>query len=235
MTGIEFLALFGGAVGLFAGLIGTWVVLGEREKALLLSSLRQGFDVLEERRGNLDRPLGLLLRGSEAVVDVDAVLRGDHELWQLRQREVWAPAWAGLGPVVIVDVDWRDAVRELRGLVEVGVLSARYVVYAREASLAGPCLQADLAGELVTALRLPTPAKCVVIDADVAGRVQVFLELPRAGLTAKDTGAAIGRLRVLVRLLGGERGVSGAVHLLAHNEHGAHSPSGAPLAVPSPT
>lgn len=225
MTGLELLILGGGAATLFSSLIALWVFMMEREKAILLSSLGAGFDVLEERRGNIDRPLALVLRGRESVVEVDAVVRGDHTLWQLCQRDVYAPAWHACGVVVVVDVDWVQAVHAARDVPQTSQLSPRYVVHGDNTLLADP----DVGFEFATRLRLPEPAKALVITPSTPGRVDVRLELPRVRLTASDAEVAISRLAQVVHMLGGER-TRAALPATTH----AGGPSGAPFGVPAP-
>lgn len=231
MTGVELLILFGGAATLCSAVVALWVFRTEREKAILLSSLN-GFDVLEERRGNIDKPLGMLLRGKDAVVDVDAVLRGEHPLWQLRQRDVWAPRLGAMGRIVIVDVEWREAVRELRELQQVCALTARYVVYAEAvhaAAVADAFAERTLSGDVITLLRLPVAAKCAIVAPERTGRASVFLELPRTALRPDDAKEAIARLRELSHVVEGARGEGVGVK----GDVGAASPSGTPCAVPS--
>jgi hypothetical protein len=232
VTGLELLLLGGGRAGFCGGLLVLWAWLVEREKHRLLDVLKADFDILDERRGNVDRPLSLVLRGRDAVCDVDAVVRGDHALWQLRQREAWGPDWAELGRMVIVDVQWRDAVTELRGLQEAVVLSPRYAVHASNVDGARAWFARDgLAAAFVAVLRHTVPAKAVVVDPDGDARVQVFVELPRLGLHAHEAQEAIVRLRQIVRLIGGEH----PDPLPQLQDVGVSSPSGSPLAVPSPT
>ncbi len=230
MTGFELLVILGGAATLSSAAVGLWVFITERRKAILLASL-SGFDVLEERRGNIDKPLGLLLRGKDAVVDVDAVLRGDHPLWQLRQGDVWSPLFGTLGRLVIVDVEWREAVRELRGLEAVAALTSRYVVYAEPGRKDAVRAIFGLRGvhrHVVSVLRLPTPAKCAIITPERPGRASVFIELSRVDLRPDDAKEAIARLRKLVHIVEDDHGeASGS------QDVGMASPSGAPCAVPS--
>ncbi len=235
VTGIEILLVLGGGCASCVGGILLWMFTVERKKAALLDAISRDFRVLAERAGNIDKPVGLTLQGRGSVVDVDAVVRGDHPLWHVRSTDASCTEdrrtedrrtedRRGDGVFVVVDVDWVDAVREARGLVLVEQLTPRLMVLSDDVDAARLRLERRGAREdLCSVLLSPTPAKCLV-----AAGGSVFLELPREGLRPIDVHDALLRLDDAVAVVAGRpvdrsRGVAADV--------GAHAPSGGPIAV----
>lgn len=239
MTGIEILLALGGGAVSFVGGILLWVFTSERRKAALLDAISRDYRVLAERNGNIDKPVGLTLQGRGSLVDVDAVVRGDHALWHLTSTQLAADGAAdeangadrvvdqAAGVFVVVDVDWREAVREARGLPVIDQLTPRLVVLADDAGAARVALdRASVREDLCAVLLSPTPARCLVAQGGT-----VFLELPREGLEPADVSAALLRLADAVAVLAGrpvDRARGAGVDV------GAHAPSGSPFAVASP-
>ena len=220
MTGLEvILFLFAAAVSFVGGVVG-WVFIVERTKALLVDDVRERFRLLEQRSGNIDRPLGVTVVVKGSVVEVDAVVRGDHALWHAR---VGLDDDKGVnGVVVVVDVDWRDAVRAARGLAFVAQLTPRYAVYADDA---GRARAAALVARTADVAAVVVGAKAVVVDAGV-----VFVEVARAGLAAEDACAVVSRVVAAKDVVEGR-----AAAVAADRDVGAAAPSGAPFAVAAPS
>ncbi|MDP2344583.1 MAG: hypothetical protein Q8O67_26770 [Deltaproteobacteria bacterium] len=227
MTGLEILVMLAGGVVSFVSAIVVWVFTSERLKAQLVEALGREYHVLAERNGNVDRPIGLTLRGRGCDVDVDAVVRGDNPLWHLK---ITRPQSERDQVFVVVDVDWTEAVREVRGLLFIEQLTPRFAIWASDVDAASARLD-RLHGreDLCFVLLEPAAARCLV-HRQAAGVATIFLELPREGLCADDVEAALLRLEdarcVLVgrpvdRARSSCRGVGSAA-------------SGMPFAVPSP-
>ena len=182
--------LAGGVVSFVSAVI-VWVFTSERLKSQLIDALGREYQVLAERNGNVDKPIGLTLRGRGCEVDVDAVVRGDHPLWHLkitRQENERDEVF------VVVDVDWQDAVREVRGLFFVEQLTPRFAIWASDIDAAAARLD-RLHGreDLCFVLLEPGAARCLV-HRQADGVATIFLELPRDGLRADDVEAALIRL-----------------------------------------
>ena len=229
MTGIELMVMLGGTAALMVSAITLSMFRQDREQTRFVEALAGFFDVLQEERGNLDRPLALLLRGRDASVEVEAILRGEHELWHLRQEGIQAPALGALGCFVVVDVEWVEAVRRLRDLHFIDNLSPRYALFGAPTLTRRAFDDVPGARHLVASLRDPTPAKCLVVEPNAAG-VRVFLELPRDGLHAEHTRHNVERLHQLVAILEGR---GGPLTTSTRPRLGTHPPSGAPCGVPT--
>ncbi len=216
MTGLEvILFLFSLAVGFVGGVAG-WACAVERHKAQLVKTVEQRFRLLEQRSGNVDRPFGLTVVVRGGVVVVDAVLRGDHALWH---AHVDVDVEAGV--VVVVDIDWKDAVRAARGLACVGALTPRFAVYADDA---GGALAAALMDRKADVCGVCVGAKAVVVEAG-----SVMVEVARDGLDAKDAVAVVARVVAAKDVIEGR-----AVAVEASVDVGSAGPSGCPFAVAAP-
>ncbi len=183
--------MLAGGVVCFVSAITVWVFTSERMKAELVDTLGRQYQVLAERNGNVDKPVGLTLRGRGCNVDVDAVVRGDHPLWHLtvtREQHDRDDVF------VVVDVDWQDAVREVRGLSFVEQLTPRFAIWASDVAAATARLErVHGRDDLRFVLLEPGAARCLV-HRQSGGVATIFLELPRDGLRADDVEAALVRL-----------------------------------------
>ena len=147
----------------FVGAVVAWVFTSERMKAQLVDALGREFQVLAERNGNVDRPIGVTLRGRGCDVDVDAVVqscRGDHPLCHLKVTRCHDERD---GTFVVVDVAWQDAVREVRGLLFVEQLTPRFAIWASDVDPAAARLDRARGREdLCFVLLEPAAARCLV-------------------------------------------------------------------------
>lgn len=221
VTGLEVLLVMMSVAVCFVGSIATFVVVGEHHKALLFEAVGQRFRLLEQRSGNVDRPLGVGLMVRGAAVDVEAVLRGDHAVWHART----AVDGVGAGVVVVVDVDWKEAVRAARGLSLVEQLTPRFAVYADDAGRDVARALVDRRADVCAVVLEPVAAKALVVEGGA-----VFLELPRHGLQAADVEACVARVVAARDVVEGRAVVRGFVDV----DVGAGAGSGNPCVVPRP-
>jgi hypothetical protein len=218
--------LAGGVVS-FVGAIVVLVLPSARLKAQRVGAHGREFQVLAQRKRHLDKPIGLTLRGRNCDVDVDAVVRGDHPLWHLKITRAQSERDEVF---VVVDVDWQDAVREVRGLLFVEQLTPRFAIWASDVDAAAARLDRVHGREdLCFVLLEPGAARCLV-HRQADGVATIFLELPRVGLRADDVEAALLRLEDARCVLVGR-----PVDRARMAGHGVGSAaSGMPFAVPSP-
>jgi hypothetical protein len=225
VTGLEALAVVIATLAPVVTGVSMALIVVERRKLAFVHELARALPprvrVEQVCSGDVREPLTLTLVAPDGDADVDtrvsALLRGDQRVWHVERR---AAGVAG-GAFCLLERGWRPPNGEDRPLV--AELHPRLLLHSDDKAC-GHALPAHVRDQLVQLL--VGRARAFKVSTD-----QVFLEVPRHGLSPSEALGAVARLDAVLGILG----VASAARFPLSDrgaDHGGHAPDGAPVGVP---